>query len=197
MKRHAPSAERNREPLLPVLQEVLPSQGRVLEVASGTGQHAIFFARAFPALLWQPTDLEPGALESIEAWRRDEGPPNLLAPLSLDVTATPWPVEHADAMVCINMIHISPWEACQGLLRGAARVLPPGGPLILYGAYFLEGQAPAPSNIAFDASLRERNPAWGVRELGAVTREAEAHGLFRERVIDMPSHNFSVVLRRR
>jgi SAM-dependent methyltransferase len=197
MKRYAPSAERNREPLLPVLREVLPSRGTVLEVASGTGQHAVFFAHAFPELVWQPTDADPAALESIEAWRQEEGLPNVRAPLALDASASTWPVESADALVCINMVHISPWEACLGLLRGAARVLPPGGPLILYGAYFIEGRPTAPSNLAFDASLRERNPAWGVRELGAVTAQARAHGLELDRVVDMPSNNFTVVFRKR
>jgi cyclopropane fatty-acyl-phospholipid synthase-like methyltransferase len=197
MKRHAPSAERNREPLLAVLRELLPSRSTVLEVASGTGQHAVFFSRAFPGLEWQPTDADATALESIEAWRQEEGVPNLRAPLALDVSASTWPVEAADAMVCINMIHISPWEACQGLMRGAARVLPPGGPLILYGAYFIEGRPTAPSNLAFDASLRERNPAWGVRELSAVTAEARTNGLELDRVVDMPSNNFTVVFRQR
>ena len=197
MKQHAPSAERNREPLLPVLRELLPSRGTVLEVASGTGQHAVFFARAFPGLVWQPTDADPTARASIDAWRRDEGLPNVREPLALDASAATWPVESADAMVCINMIHISPWEACQGLMRGAARVLSPGAPLILYGAYVIEGRPTAPSNLAFDASLRERNPAWGVRELGAVTAEARAQGLELDRVIDMPSNNFTVVFRQR
>ena len=196
MKRHAPSADRNREPLLPVLTEVLPPRGTVLEVASGTGQHAVFFARALPGLTWQPTDADPEALASIEAWRREEGLTNVRPPLPLRAHEDTWPVEHADALVCINMVHISPWEATQGLLRGAARVLPPGGPLVLYGAYFLEGQPPAPSNLAFDASLRERDARWGVRTLGAVTREAAVHGLGLERVVEMPSHNVTLVLRR-
>ncbi len=196
MKRHAPSADRNREPLLSVFAELLPPRGTVLEVASGTGQHAVFFARAFPGLTWQPTDADPTALASIEAWRQGEGLSNVLAPLALDARADTWPVTHADALVCINMVHISPWEACQGLLRGAGRVLPPGAPLLLYGAYFIEGRPTAPSNLAFDASLRERDPSWGVRELGAVTAEARTHGLVLERVIDMPSHNFTLVLRR-
>ncbi|QRN97404.1 DUF938 domain-containing protein [Archangium violaceum] len=197
MKRHAPSAERNREPILSVLREVLPPRGTVLEVASGTGQHAVFFARAFPERVWQPTDADPSARESIEAWRQEEGLPNLRPPLALDASASTWPVESADAIVCINMIHISPWEACQGLMRGAGRVLPPGGPLVLYGAYFIEGRPTAPSNLAFDASLRERDPTWGVRELGAVTEEARAHGLERDRVVDMPNNNFTVVFRKR
>jgi SAM-dependent methyltransferase len=196
MKRHAPAPERNREPLLAVLREVLPASGTLLELASGTGQHAVFFARAFPGLLWQPTDVDPEALESIEAWRAEEALPNLRPALHLDVRAEPWPVPSADALLCVNMIHISPWEACQGLMRGAARVLTPGGRLILYGPYFVEGRPTAPSNLAFDASLRARDPAWGVRELGAVTEEARRHGLERERVTDMPSNNLTVVFRK-
>jgi SAM-dependent methyltransferase len=196
-KRHAPATERNREPLLAVLREVLPERGRVLEVASGTGQHAVYFARALPGLEWQPTDGDAGSLQSIEAWREEEGLPNVRPPVVLDASAPEWPVEEADAVVCINMVHISPWEACRGLMRGAARVLPPGGPLVLYGPYFIEGRPTAPSNLAFDASLRERNPAWGVRELEAVTEEARAHGLERERVVDMPSNNVTVVFRGR
>lgn len=196
MKRHAPATERNREPILAVLREVLPPTGTLLEVASGTGQHAAFFARAFPGLVWQPTDLEPEALESIEAWRAEAGLPNLRAPLRLDACADMWPVEAAEAVLCVNMIHIAPWEACQGLLRGAARVLAQGGPLVLYGPYFVEGRPTAPSNLAFDASLRERSPAWGVRELGAVVAEARRHGLELERTVDMPSNNLTVVLRK-
>lgn len=196
MKRYAPSPERNREPLLPVLREELPAKGTLLEVASGTGQHAVFFAQAFPGLRWQPTDLDADALASIEAWRAEAALPNLLAPLRLDAQEDSWPVTEADAVLCINMIHISPWASCQGLMRGAARVLPPGGPLILYGPFFVEGRPTAPSNLAFDASLRERNAAWGVRELGAVSAEALQHGLELARVVDMPSNNLTVIFRR-
>lgn len=197
MKRHAPATERNREPLLEVLREVLPASGTMLEVASGTGQHAAFFAQAFPGLTWQPTDVEPEALESIEAWRSEAGLPNLRAPLVLDACSEDWPGAAVDAVLCVNMIHISPWEACQGLMRGASRVLVPGGCLVLYGPYFVEGRPTAPSNLTFDESLRARNPLWGVRELGAVTAEALRHGLERERVVDMPSNNLTVVFRRR
>ncbi|MCY1035263.1 DUF938 domain-containing protein [Corallococcus sp. BB11-1] len=193
MMRHAPATERNREPLLAVLKEVLPSSGVLLEVASGTGQHAAFFARAFPELAWQPTDGDPDSLASIDAWRAAEGTPNLLPARLLDASTDAWPVEHADAMLCVNMIHIAPWAACQGLMRGAGRVLRPGGRLVLYGPYFVEGTEPAPSNVAFDASLKARDPAWGVRELGAVTAEALRHGLTRERVVEMPSNNLTVV----
>jgi SAM-dependent methyltransferase len=197
MKRYATAPERNREPLLPVLREELPPHGTLLEVASGTGQHAVFFARAFPGLRWQPTDLDAESLESIEAWRAEAALPNLLAPLPLDAQADAWPVSAADAVLCINMIHISPWASCQGLMRGAARVLPPGGPLVLYGPYFVEGRPTAPSNLAFDVSLRERNASWGVRELGAVSAEALQQGLELARVVDMPSNNLTVVFRKR
>jgi SAM-dependent methyltransferase len=197
MKRHAQATERNREPLLAVLREVLPTSGTVLEVASGTGQHAVFFARAFPALTWQPTDTEPESLESISAWRAEEALPNLLPPLPLDASTHPWPVSSADVILNVNMIHISPWSSCQGLMRGAGRVLAPGGCLVMYGPYFVEGRETAPSNLAFDASLRERNEAWGVRQLGAVTAEAARQGLERERVVDMPGNNLTLVFRKR
>ncbi len=196
MKRHAPATERNREPLLAVLREVLPTSGRVLEVASGTGQHAAWFARALPHLVWQPTDVDAESLESIEAWRTEEGPPNLLPPRRLDAGAESWPETATDVILNVNMIHIAPWTACQGLMRGAGRVLPPGGLLVLYGPYFVEGRDTAPSNLEFDASLRARNPAWGVRSLEAVTAEAALHGLERERVVDMPSNNLTVVFRK-
>jgi SAM-dependent methyltransferase len=196
MKRHAPATERNREPLLTVLREVLPTEGTLLEVASGTGQHAVYFARAFPGLTWQPTDGDAAALESIDAWRAEEGLTNMLPARVLDASSDAWPVSHADAMLCVNMIHIAPWSACQGLMRGAARVLRPGGRLVLYGPYFVEGRETAPSNLAFDESLKARDPSWGVRELGAVTAEAARHGLQRERVVEMPSNNLTVVFTR-
>lgn len=197
MKPHAPAPERNREPLLAVLREVLPPSGTMLEIASGTGQHAAFFAQAFPGLTWQPTDIGPQDLQSIEAWRAEAALPNLRPALRLDVCEERWPVEAADAVLCVNMIHIAPWQACQALMRGAAQVLSPGGCLVLYGPYFVEGRPTAPSNIAFDESLRARNASWGVRELGAVTAEARAHGLELDRVIDMPSNNFTVGFRKR
>ncbi|MBF5045380.1 DUF938 domain-containing protein [Aggregicoccus sp. 17bor-14] len=199
-RQYAPATERNREPLLAVLRELLPLPARVLEVASGTGQHAVFFARALPHLTWQPTDADPEALPSIEAWRRAEGLLNVLPAAALDVRGLPWPEALAgpwDALVCINMVHISPWEATQALLAGAARALRPGGRLALYGPYLVEGRPTAPTNLAFDASLRARNPAWGVRALEAVLAEGARHGLVRERVVDMPSNNLTVVLERR
>ncbi|HEX8217248.1 MAG TPA: DUF938 domain-containing protein [Allosphingosinicella sp.] len=196
MKRHAPATERNREPLAAVLREVVPASGTLLEVASGTGEHAAFFARQFPQLRWQPSDADPDALNSIEAWIADSGAPNLLPPLVLDAASERWPVDSADAVLCVNMVHISPWSATAGLMRGAGRVLPEGAPLVLYGPYRRAGVPTAPSNEAFDRSLRARNPDWGLRELEAVAAEAEANGLSFERLFEMPANNVSVVFRR-
>lgn len=195
--RSAPAVARNRDPILNVLRRVLPAHGLVLEIASGTGEHAVHFAGALPGIVWQPTDPDAAALRSIAAWRDRTGLPNLRPPLEFDVTASPWPVERADAVVCINMIHISPWRSAEGLMAGAGRVLGPGGILFLYGPYKEEGRHTAPSNEAFDADLRARNPAWGVRDLGDVIALAASHGLdFAERVA-MPANNLSVVFRRR
>ena len=204
MKRDAPATSRNREPILAVLRPLLREGALVLEVASGTGQHAAFFAAAMPDVEWQPTDADPENLRSIEAWRTDAGGDpnagerraNLRAPLLLDAAAPTWPVARVDAVVCINMIHIAPWSACEGLLHGAARVLGTGGVLYLYGPFRIGGELPAPSNVAFDASLRARDPAWGVRELHDVTTLASEVGLAREVVTPMPAKNHSVVFRR-
>jgi SAM-dependent methyltransferase len=193
-RQHAPATQRNREPIVAVLRRVLPATGLVLEVASGTGQHAAAFAAAFPALVFQPTDPDPAARASIAAWCA--GLPNVRAPLALDVEDGSWGVARADGIVCINMIHIAPWSACQGLLGGAARVLAPGGVLYLYGPFRLDGRHTAPSNAAFDEDLRARDPRWGVRDLETVSAEAARHGLaFVERV-PMPANNQSVVWRR-
>jgi hypothetical protein len=196
MKRVAPAAERNREPIAEVLAEVLPAAGVALEIASGSGQHAAFFAAAFPSLTWQPSDLDPDNLASIEAYVREAGLPNLRPPLRLDAAADGWPVVRVDAVVCINMIHISPWSACLGLLRGAGRVLPEGHPLVLYGPFAIDGDYTAPSNVAFDQRLRQENAAWGVRELREVERAAAQVGLALERVVPRPANNHVVVFRR-
>ena len=193
---HAPAVARNREPILAVLRRVLPPTGLVLEVASGSGEHAAFLAAALPQLTWQPSDPDPRARASIAAFRDAGAAPNLLPPLDLDVTAAAWPVAGAAAVVCINMIHIAPWSACEGLVAGAARALPPGGVLYLYGPYKEEGRHTAPSNAAFDADLRARNPRWGVRDLGAVAALACRHGFAHEETVTMPANNRSVVLRR-
>ena len=168
----------------------------MLEIASGTGEHILHFAREFPDLLFQPSDPEPAALRSIEAWRAESGLANLLPPIALDARAADWPVAAADAILCINMVHISPWAATLGLLRGAGRLLAPGAPLYLYGAYRQAGVATAPSNEAFDASLRARDPEWGLRDLEDVVAEAGAQGLRLDAVAQMPANNLSVVLRK-
>lgn len=195
-RRVALHVARNAEPIATVLEGVLPRLGLVLEVASGTGQHAVFLAGLFPNLMWQPSDPDPEALRSIRAWRAEAGLANLLEPLALDAAADVWPVERADSILCANMAHISPWGATRGLMRGAGQVLPPGSPLILYGPYRRAGVPTAPSNEAFDASLRARNPEWGLRELEAVQAEAEANGLSFERLFEMPANNVTVVFRR-
>ena len=196
MKRHAPAAGRNREPLAGVLREVLPATGIVLEVASGTGEHSAYFARQFPQLRWQPSDADPDALSSIEAWAADSGAPNLLPPIMLDAASERWPLDSADALLCVNMVHISPWSATVGVMRGAGRVLAEGAPLVLYGPYRRAGVPTAPSNEEFDQSLRARDPEWGLRELEAVTAEALANGLSFERLFEMPANNVTLVFRK-
>lgn len=194
-RRSAPHVARNTGPIIDMLRGILPDEGLVLEVASGSGEHALAFARAFPHLLWQPTDADPVSLRSVDAWRNAEGMPNLLAPVHLDAAADQWPVEGAQAILCINMVHISPWAATQGLLAGAARLLGSGCPLYLYGAYRQKGVETAPSNEAFDQSLKARNPQWGLRNLEDVVAEAGRHGFKLDAVVPMPANNLSVILR--
>lgn len=196
MKRAAPAAERNREPIAEVLTRWLPPKGLVLEVASGTGEHAVHFARGFPQLQWLPSDPDPQAIESIAAWRGEAGLANLLPPVRLDAAAGDWPVPHADALLCINMVHISPWAATLGLFAGAARLLEAGAPLILYGAYRQAGVETSPSNEAFDASLRSRNPAWGLRSVEEVAAAVEAHFTLADKV-DMPANNLTLLFRKK
>jgi SAM-dependent methyltransferase len=196
MKLDAPATHRNRVPILEVLRPALADGSLVLEIASGTGQHASFLAHELPGVVFQPTDPDPDHLASIEAWRAETGAPNLRPALALDAEAQAWPVERADAVLCVNMIHIAPWSACEGLVRGAARVLGAGGLLYLYGPFRIGGALPAPSNVAFDASLRARNAAWGVRELDDVTALAAGAGFVREAVVAMPANNCSVLFRR-
>ncbi|HEY7384777.1 MAG TPA: DUF938 domain-containing protein [Beijerinckiaceae bacterium] len=192
----SPAAARNRDPILAVLREVLPATGTVLEIASGTGEHAVHAAAALPGLAWQPSDIDDDALRSIAAHRDRAGLPNLLPPLRLDVTAESWPVARADALVCINMLHIAPWAAAEGLVAGAARVLAPGGVLYLYGPFKQDGRHTAPSNAAFDASLRARNAQWGVRDTGDVAGLARKHGFALDRPVAMPANNLSLIIRR-
>jgi SAM-dependent methyltransferase len=197
VKRCAPATERNREPIAAVLAEELPPAGLVLEVASGTGEHAVHFASRFPQLQWQPSDPDPSARESIAAWRAEAGAANLLAPIELDATASVWPLERADAVLCINMAHISPPDATEGLLEHAGRLLPAGAPLILYGPFLEEEVEAAPSNLSFDASLKARNPDWGLRPVSWIDRLADRCGLDRTRRIEMPANNLTLVYRRR
>ena len=195
-RRSSPAALRNRDPILDVLRSVLPKDGTILELASGSGEHVVHFAAALPDLTWQPSDPSENARASIDAWIAAEQPHNILAPLDLDATAESWPIARADALIAINMVHISPWAATLGLLRHAAHLLPTGGPLFLYGPYRRESEELVPSNAAFDADLRARNPAWGLRSLEDVTREAEAVGLLLDRVVAMPANNLSVIFLR-
>jgi cyclopropane fatty-acyl-phospholipid synthase-like methyltransferase len=196
MKLHAPATLRNRTFILDVLRRVLAGRTDVLEIASGSGEHAVFFASELPEIGWQPTDPDSGAVASVEAHRAEAGLSNVRPARVLDVRADDWGVPAADAVVCINMIHIAPWAAAEGLFRGAARLLPAGAPLYLYGPFRFEGRFTAPSNEAFDASLRERDSAWGVRDLDEVTALAEGVGFARAEVVAMPANNHSVVFRR-
>jgi SAM-dependent methyltransferase len=193
---YAPAAGRNRQPILDVLEPHLPAHGLVLEVASGTGEHVVHFAQACPGVTFQPSDPNPAHRASIDAWRAALGLANIRPAIALDVAAESWPVEAADVLVCINMIHIAPWTAAEGLLRGAGRVLPPGGLLYLYGPYKRGGQDTAPSNAAFDAGLRAQNPAWGVRDLEAVAALAAAQGFGEPIVVGMPANNLSLLFRK-
>lgn len=194
-KRQAPAAARNVGPIGDVLQQWLPETGLVLEIASGTGEHALAFARRFPALLWQPTDPDPEALASIAAWRA-EGPANLNSPLRLDVTDANWPVDQADAILCVNMVHISPWECSLGLLDGASKLLGEGGPLILYGPWLEAEVEAAPSNLAFDQNLKERNSCWGLRLVEDFAAEAALRGFILAERRPMPSNNLMLRFQR-
>lgn len=196
--RTSPSTARNRQPILEVLAARLPAAAWVLEIASGAGEHAMFIAEALPGLRWAPSDPDPAARESIEAWRVKSGLTNLGEPLAIDA-ADPetWPTEPVDAVVCINMVHISPWAATQGLMAGARRVLKPGGRLFLYGPYVEADVPTAPSNLAFDATLKARDPAWGLRSLADVTALAAGSGLELVERIAMPANNLIVVFEKR
>jgi SAM-dependent methyltransferase len=197
MKQSSEAALRNREPLREVLARYLPQSGMVLEIASGTGEHAVHFARHFTTLAWQPSDPDPTARASIAAYREEANLPNLLTPLELDVTQSPWPVAKADAIVCLNMVHIAPMEAVVALFAHGARALPPNGLLFLYGPYKFHGRFTAPSNEDFDRSLRERNPQWGVRDIRELTATATRTGLGLDHTLAMPANNHSLVFRRR
>ena len=196
-RRTAPAASRNRDPILEVLRRHVPERGLVLEVASGSGEHCVHFAPALgPDLGFQPSDPDAASRASIDAWVAAAGVTNVRPAAELDAEAAQWPVTNADAVLCINMIHISPWGATVGLMRGAASVLPVGGMLYLYGPFRREGRHTAASNAEFDASLRATNPAWGVRDLEAVVEVAIASGFGPPMVEEMPANNLSVIFRR-
>lgn len=196
-KQHAPATLRNRDPIAEVLARGLPKCGTVLEIAAGTGEHAVFFAERFPALAWQPTDPSAEALASIASYRDEYAGTNLAAPLLLDAAAPDdWPLEHADAILCINMVHISPWSATLGLFRGAACLLGNvGGPVILYGPFIEQGVETTASNWEFDASLKARDPRWGLRDTADVDAVAAQHGLARAARYALPANNIMLIYR--
>jgi SAM-dependent methyltransferase len=195
-KETAPSAERNKGPILEVLARVLPASGLVLEIGSGTGQHVAHFAKALPALAFQPAEMDRGRHASIAAWVRDERLTNVKPPLAIDLTQLPWPVQRADAVICINVIHISPWAATLALMQGSRAILPPRGVLVTYGPYKRAGAHTAPSNEAFDADLKSRDPRWGVRDMEEVVAAARDASLELEEVVSMPANNLMLVFRR-
>ncbi|HVQ10654.1 MAG TPA: DUF938 domain-containing protein [Methyloceanibacter sp.] len=193
----SPSAARNSGPIQEVLERVLPKSGIALEIGSGTGEHVICFSKALPGLLWQPSDPDPAARASIAAWIAAEGLANVRAPVAIDTRHALWGVEDDApfaAMISLNMIHIAPWESALGLLAGAGRLLRPDGRLYLYGPFMRGGAHTAPSNAAFDADLKRRDPRWGVRDIDDLIREAAPHGLDLREIIDMPANNLSLVL---
>jgi hypothetical protein len=192
-KRYAPATGRNRDAIIAVLRDILPATGTVLEIASGTGEHIVAFAAAFPSITWQPSDPDLAARASIAAWSAEGGFPNILPSLMIDASGDGWPIAAADGLLCINMIHISPWSATKGLLANAAACLAPGAPLYLYGPYIRDGVETAPGNLAFDASLRARNADWGLRSVASVSQEAAKHGLDFHHLVEMPADNLSLI----
>ena len=199
-KQYAPATQRNRQAILEVLKINLPSHGNILEIASGTGEHAIFFARHFHPRQWITSDVNPSSLASIRAWQQDCSTDNLPLPLYINAIEPRWAIEDIDdnitTIVNINMIHIAPWQACLGLLAGARRILPSGGILYLYGPYKIGGKHTAPSNLAFDQSLRQQNPLWGVRDLDEVVTAAKKEGLSLQKTVSMPANNLSVIFKK-
>ncbi len=195
-RRSAPAALRNREPIAKVLSEWLPPSGLVLELASGTGEHVVYFARSFPKLEWQPSDIHPDALVSIAACRKEAGLKNVREALAINAALADWPIDCCDALLSINMVHISPWESSLGLIDGAVRLLSRGAPLILYGPWLKEGVPTAPSNLAFDADLKHRDPQWGLRKVEEFAAAARARGIVLEETRAMPANNLMLLLRR-
>lgn len=195
-RRSAPAALRNREPIAGVLERWLPKAGLVLEIASGTGEHSTYFAERFPHLEWQPSDVHPDAVRSIDAWREAAALPNIRAPLVLDAGASDWPIEAADALLSINMVHISPWTSAIGLLDGAARLLPARAPLILYGPWLKDDIPTAPSNLAFDRDLKARDPEWGLRKVEDFEAAARKRGFALREIQPMPANNLMLLFQK-
>ena len=195
-RRHAPATSRNRAPILKVLREHLPQLGTILEIASGTGEHISYFARAMPHLNWQPTDIDTGAILSTAAYCKDASLANLALPKRLDVMSSNWPYTQLAGVLCINMIHIAPWSCSAGLISGAAQVLEGNGPLVLYGPFKRNGIHTAPTNETFDRMLQSKNPEWGVRDIEAVEAIARDAGFDESTAIEMPSNNCCLILRR-
>jgi len=191
-----PATSRNRDAILDVLRGILPTTGLVLEIASGSGEHVIHFAQALPQLTFQPSDPEEAARKSIAAWTKDHGLANIRPPLMVDAASQDWPIQTANAVLCINMIHISPWRATEGLMRESGRILSTGAPLYLYGAYRQNNVETVASNEAFDANLKQRNPEWGLRHLEDVSALAKDSGFSEPQIIAMPANNLSVVFRK-
>lgn len=194
-RRSAPAALRNRQPIAEVLGDWLPESGLVLEIASGSGEHAVYFAEHFPGLEWQPSDVHPDALASVASWRESAGLANLREPLLIDAASGSWPIGRAAAVLSINMVHISPWASALGLIDGAARILPDGGPLILYGPWLKDDVDTAPSNLAFDADLRARDPEWGLRRVEDFAAAAAGKGFALQETRAMPANNHMLLLR--
>lgn len=196
IRKYAPATQRNREPIRQVLEAELAGSGLLVEIAAGTGEHAVYLSRAFPEWQWQPTDPDPEALSSIAAWKAEEGAANLLAPVQLDASAEKWPLNGADALLCVNMTHISPPAATIGLFAAAGRLLPSDAPLLIYGPFLESGVETTQSNIDFDASLKARDPAWGLRDAGWLDELAQANGLRRTARHAMPANNLTLVYRK-
>ena len=196
MKLESPAALRNRDPILEVLRRVFPKEGVALEIASGSGEHARYFAEALPGLRWQPTDVSSAAIASVDVHRTEAHLPNLLPARTLDVTRDDWGVGEIDALFCANMIHIAPYAAAEGLMRGAGRHLVDDAPFVLYGPFRVGGHFDAPSNAAFDESLRARDPSWGIRDREAIIALGTEMGLALEDVVAMPANNSCLIFRR-
>jgi len=195
-QRHAPATMRNRDAIVAVLKDILPAKGLVLEIASGTGEHVVYFGRTFPTLTFQPSDPDPACCESITAWTKREAVPNVLPPLQLDAQAAQWDVPKPAAILCINMIHISPWESSIGLFEKAGALLEPGAPLYLYGPYLRADVETAPGNLAFERSLKSRDLRWGLRDVADMDALAQRNGFTRESLVEMPANNISLVYRK-